>query len=160
MNKIDKVTTTNLDIALRMCNIEINKSILDKVIDLVELIEEKGDSVSIQDICKLQESWKDSIKFISDRLHMDDESGHTNLDLKDIKLAHISLKETTDDLWKVPSLLKVRRQFNHLTLRQMSKKTGLSPATVHRIENGKQCLADNYNKLINFWEQYGTHKDK
>jgi len=32
---IDKVTTTNLDIALRMCNIQINKSIVDKIIDLV-----------------------------------------------------------------------------------------------------------------------------
>jgi hypothetical protein len=56
-NKIDKVTTTNLDIALRMCNIEINKVIIDKVIDLVELIEEKGDKVTISDICKLQNTW-------------------------------------------------------------------------------------------------------
>jgi hypothetical protein len=55
---INKVTTTNLDIALRMCNIEINKSIIDKVIDLVELIEEKGDNTSIQDICKLQAAWE------------------------------------------------------------------------------------------------------
>jgi hypothetical protein len=57
-SKINKVPTTNLDIALRMCGIEINKSILDKAIDLVELIEEKGDEVSIKDICKLQASWK------------------------------------------------------------------------------------------------------
>jgi hypothetical protein len=55
---IDKVTTTNLDIALRMCNIEINTVILDKVIDLVELIEEKGDSVTIQDIYILQAGWQ------------------------------------------------------------------------------------------------------
>jgi hypothetical protein len=55
---INKVTTTNLDIALRMCGIEINKSIIDKIIDLVELIEEKGDEVSIQDLCKLQASWE------------------------------------------------------------------------------------------------------
>jgi uncharacterized protein YnzC (UPF0291/DUF896 family) len=55
---IDRVTVTNLDIALRMCHIEINKSILDKVIDLVELIEEKGQDVSIQDICELEASWK------------------------------------------------------------------------------------------------------
>jgi hypothetical protein len=62
MSKIDKpinkVTITNLDIALRMCSIEINKSIIDKVIDLVELIEEKGDETSIQDICKLQTAWE------------------------------------------------------------------------------------------------------
>lgn len=56
-NKINKVTTTNLDIALRMCGIEINKAILDKTIDLVELIEEKGDDVSISNICKLQAAW-------------------------------------------------------------------------------------------------------
>ena len=54
---IDKVTTKNLDIALRMVGIEINKTILDKIIDLVELIEEKGDDVSIKDICKLQVAW-------------------------------------------------------------------------------------------------------
>jgi hypothetical protein len=57
-DKINKVTTTNLDIALRMCGIEINKAILDKVIDLVELIEDKGDEVSISDICKLELAWK------------------------------------------------------------------------------------------------------
>jgi hypothetical protein len=55
---INKVTTTNLDIALRMCGIEIDKSIIDKIIDLVELIEEKGDEVPIQDLCKLQASWE------------------------------------------------------------------------------------------------------
>ena len=55
---IDKVTTTNLDIALRMCNIQIHKSIVDKIIDLVELIEDKGDDVSIKDICELQGSWE------------------------------------------------------------------------------------------------------
>jgi len=54
---IDKVTVTNLDIALRMCTIEINKSILDKIIDLVELIESKGDEVTIKDICRLQSKW-------------------------------------------------------------------------------------------------------
>jgi hypothetical protein len=51
---INKVTVTNLDIALRMCGIEISKSIIDKIIDLVELLEEKGDLVTIEDICKLQ----------------------------------------------------------------------------------------------------------
>jgi hypothetical protein len=55
---IEKVTTTNLDIALRMCNIQINKSIIDKIIDLVELIEDKGDDASIKDICELQGSWE------------------------------------------------------------------------------------------------------
>lgn len=55
---IDKVTTVNLDIALRMCKIQIDTSLLDKVIDLVELIEQKGDKTSISDICELQEIWK------------------------------------------------------------------------------------------------------
>jgi hypothetical protein len=54
---IDRVTVENLDIALRMCSIEINKKLLDKIIDLVKLIEEKGDEATIQDICKLQSGW-------------------------------------------------------------------------------------------------------
>jgi uncharacterized protein YnzC (UPF0291/DUF896 family) len=58
---IDKVTVTNLDIALRMVNINLNKEIIDKVIDLVELIEQKGDDVTIKDICKLKEEWKANV---------------------------------------------------------------------------------------------------
>ena len=57
---IDKATTDNLDIALRMCQIQIDKSILDRIIDLVELIEEKGDQTSIDDVVKLQTEWKQS----------------------------------------------------------------------------------------------------
>lgn len=59
---IDNVTVDNLDIALRMCQIQIDKSILDRIIDLVELIEEKADETSIADVCKLQEEWKRTIK--------------------------------------------------------------------------------------------------
>jgi len=55
---IDKVTTTNLDLALRICNIELDITLIDKIIDLVELIEEKGDEVSIKDISQLQAEWK------------------------------------------------------------------------------------------------------
>ena len=55
---IDKVTVKNLDIALRMCNIQIHESIVDKIIDLVELIEDKGDDVSIKDVCELQGGWE------------------------------------------------------------------------------------------------------
>lgn len=54
---IDNVTTTNLDIALRMVGISIPISTIDKIIDLVEPIEEKSDQVNIKDICELQESW-------------------------------------------------------------------------------------------------------
>lgn len=54
---IDNVTTDNLDMALRMCKIQIDKSILDRIIDLVELIEEKGNQTSIADVCDLMEQW-------------------------------------------------------------------------------------------------------
>lgn len=55
---IDKVTTTNLDIACRMSGISISVNTLDKIIDLVELIEDKGDDVTIKDISKLQAEWE------------------------------------------------------------------------------------------------------
>lgn len=55
---IDKVTTKILDIALRMVGIQLDVNIIDKVIDLVELIENKGDDVSIKDIVSLQQTWK------------------------------------------------------------------------------------------------------
>ncbi len=55
---IDKVTTRNLDIALRMVGIQLDINIIDKVIDLVELIENKGDDVTIKDIVSLQQTWK------------------------------------------------------------------------------------------------------
>ena len=54
---IDKVTTENLDIALRMVGIQLDVNIIDKVIDLVELIENKGDDVTIKDIVSLQQTW-------------------------------------------------------------------------------------------------------
>ena len=56
---IDRVTVTNLDTALRLCGIEIHKDILDKVIDMTELIEDKGDFVTLKDIAKLRISWSD-----------------------------------------------------------------------------------------------------
>jgi hypothetical protein len=55
---IDKVTVTNLDLALRMVGITFDKKTIDKIIDLVELLEEKGDEVTIKDICSIQEEWK------------------------------------------------------------------------------------------------------
>lgn len=54
---IDKVTTKNLDIALRMVGIQLDVNIIDKVIDLVELIENKGDDVTIKDVVSLQQTW-------------------------------------------------------------------------------------------------------
>lgn len=56
-----KVTPTILDIALRMCNIEIHKSLLHKVLDVIVLLEQKGGEARIRDITDLQESWKKAI---------------------------------------------------------------------------------------------------
>lgn len=55
---IDKVTTDLLDMALRMCGIQINEKILDRVIDVAELLEEKGDGTRISDIENLKSEWK------------------------------------------------------------------------------------------------------
>lgn len=55
---IDKVTVELLDISLRMCGIEIHKSVLDKVIDVVELLEEKGGKATVDDFEDLKASWK------------------------------------------------------------------------------------------------------
>jgi hypothetical protein len=54
---IDNVTVTNLDVALRMVGISIDKETIDKIIDIVELLETKGDDTSIKDICELQAEW-------------------------------------------------------------------------------------------------------
>lgn len=54
---IDKVTVTNLDIALRMCKIQLELDLITKIIDLVELIEDNGDDTTIKDICQLQAEW-------------------------------------------------------------------------------------------------------
>ena len=53
---IDKVTVANLDIALRRVGITLDHKTIDIIIDMVELIETKGDNTSIDDICALQ--WK------------------------------------------------------------------------------------------------------
>ena len=57
---IDKVTVTNLDLALRMVGISFDKKTIDKIIDLVELLENKGDDTSIKDICELKVEWQQS----------------------------------------------------------------------------------------------------
>jgi len=54
---IDKVTVSNLNSALTLCGYSIDNDLLDKIIDLVELIEEKGDKVRFKDIYKLQSIW-------------------------------------------------------------------------------------------------------
>ena len=54
---IDKVTTNLLDLACRMSDISISKDKLDKIIDLVELLEDKGDLASLKDISQLKVEW-------------------------------------------------------------------------------------------------------
>ncbi|MCE5225883.1 MAG: hypothetical protein LLG05_08470 [Porphyromonadaceae bacterium] len=56
-NPIDKVTIDYLDIALRMVGISLDLKLIDQIIDLVELIEEKGGDVSISDITELKSHW-------------------------------------------------------------------------------------------------------
>lgn len=57
-NPIDKVTIELLDMVLRMCNIQLSHALIDKIIDVVELIEEKGEETSLMDVCKMQAEWK------------------------------------------------------------------------------------------------------
>ncbi len=58
VKSIENVTVHNLDLALRMVGITFDHKTIDKIIDLVELLEQKGDNVNIKDICELQEEWK------------------------------------------------------------------------------------------------------
>jgi len=57
---IDNVTTDLLDRVLRMCDIELHEVILEKVIDVVELLEEKGSQVTLKDVSDLQAEWLSS----------------------------------------------------------------------------------------------------
>lgn len=56
--RIDKVTTDRLDIALRMVGVQLNIELVDRIIDLVELIEDKGGNTSLKDVSKLQVEWR------------------------------------------------------------------------------------------------------
>ena len=55
---IDKVTVELLSMALRMVGIIFDDKTIDKIIDLVELLEKKGGETSIEDIVKLQAEWE------------------------------------------------------------------------------------------------------
>lgn len=54
---IDKVTTSNLNSALLLCDIRLSMDIVDHIIDIVELLEDKGDQTTLKDITKLKEEW-------------------------------------------------------------------------------------------------------
>lgn len=54
---IDRVTTDLLSKAARMVGIFTNEGILDRIIDLVELLEHKGDSTTLEDLSNLEKEW-------------------------------------------------------------------------------------------------------
>ena len=54
---IDNVTVTNLDLAFRMVGISCDRETVDRIIDLVELIESKGDDTSMKNVIDLQAKW-------------------------------------------------------------------------------------------------------
>jgi len=55
---IDKVTVSRLDMCFKMANIQMPLSLIDKIIDIVELIEDKGGKTSLKDMSKLIDEWK------------------------------------------------------------------------------------------------------
>jgi len=56
---IDKVTTDRLSAILKICNIQLSFEEIDKIIDIVELIEDRGGKTSLSDIDKLKKDWED-----------------------------------------------------------------------------------------------------
>ena len=58
MESINKITPFNLQTALRMYGVEIDTGALDLIIDIVEILKEKGDSLTINDIDKLRNQRK------------------------------------------------------------------------------------------------------
>jgi len=47
-----------VDVALRMCNIELAKPLLERVLDVVDLLSTEQGNVSISDIEKLKQRWR------------------------------------------------------------------------------------------------------
>lgn len=56
--KSNNLTIENLDLAFRMCKIQIHKGLIDNIIDVVELVQLRGNQTTIEDITNLQEHWK------------------------------------------------------------------------------------------------------
>ena len=54
----NRLTIDELHVGLRMCNIDIHKSILDKLIDVCELIMDKSGDATISDVEELKLKWK------------------------------------------------------------------------------------------------------
>ncbi len=54
---IDRVTTNLLYKALLICDLQVPESLLDKIIDVVELLEEKGGEVTLSELTELKSQW-------------------------------------------------------------------------------------------------------
>ena len=63
LKPIDNVTVELMDIALRAVGIRLDKKDIDKIIDIVELIEDKGEATSIKDIAALELEWSASSSY-------------------------------------------------------------------------------------------------
>lgn len=57
MKPIDKVTTPLLYNALKTVGVNIHIDLIDKVIDVVELLEDKGEGATLKDLISLRKKW-------------------------------------------------------------------------------------------------------
>lgn len=62
LKPIDNVTVEFLDLGLRLVGIKLPLDIIDKIIDVVELIEDKGGETSLKDFALLNEEWEEHKK--------------------------------------------------------------------------------------------------
>jgi len=51
---IDKVTIPLLDATLKACGVKLDRELIDLIIDLVEILEKKGDLTTLRDIAILR----------------------------------------------------------------------------------------------------------
>jgi hypothetical protein len=51
------VKTMPVSIALKLCDIQIHNDVLKRVVDIVNIIIEKGDNTSLKDIAELKAKW-------------------------------------------------------------------------------------------------------
>jgi len=56
---IDYVTIQRLDVSLRLIGVKIESPVLDKIIDLVELLEDKKGNPTLEEITELETDWED-----------------------------------------------------------------------------------------------------
>ena len=56
--KVAEVNIDFLDLALKMCNVSIQKSNLKKIIDVIQCVQQKGGDFNLTDSLDLQSYWK------------------------------------------------------------------------------------------------------